>query len=223
MCRACAYVGTKASMTKHQTECAVRQPHGEPGREVYRLRVSGSDRPEYWLDVDLPVGATLDDLDGFLRGIWLDCCGHLSEFTVGPQTDYDADPFRPPKRGKQKQPSLDSLGLTVGQKFGYTYDFGSSTDLSLQVQAREQVWGSGEKVRLLARNLPPALTCSKCEAPARWAHSWEYDEDTGEPLLYCGRHGKSTRDEQLPVVNSPRMGVCGYEGGNLEGWPPGVK
>ena len=218
MCRACGYVGTKASMTKHQEKCPERSSGKE--REVYRLRVSGSDSPEYWLDVEMPVNADLDDLDGFLRGIWLECCGHMSSFTIGPQDDYDNfDPFTLPKTGKQ--PALDKLKLQPGNKFGYTYDFGSSTDLTIQVQARETVGGkAGQKVRLLARNLPPALTCSECGRPAEWVHSWEYDEETGEALLYCEQHGEDTRDEQLPVTNSPRMGVCAYEGGNDDNWPP---
>ncbi len=28
------------------------------------------------------AGATLADLDDFLRGIWLECCGHLSSFDI---------------------------------------------------------------------------------------------------------------------------------------------
>lgn len=223
MCRLCGFTGNKASMTRHLAKCEARPTPGKGEHEVYRLRVTDSRRADYWLDAEMPVTANLDDLDGFLRGIWLECCGHMSAFTIGPQDDFaDFDPFgRPPK--KSRQPTLDKLGLAKGDKFGYTYDFGSSTDLTVQVQAREMVAGqSKEKVRLLARNIPPVLPCSKCAAPAKWAHSWEYDEETGQPLLYCGKHGKSTREEQLPVVNSPRMGVCGYEGGNLDHWPPAV-
>ena len=219
MCRACGYVGTKASMTKHQAACAVRQPSDGPTHEVYRVRVSGADLPAYWLDAELTTKATLDDLDGFLRGLWLECCGHLSSFTIGPQDDDDFGFFRAPKR--IKQPPLTKLGLQSGDTFGYTYDFGSSTDLTVQVQAHESVAGKAtDKVKLLARNLPPVLECSLCDGEARWVHSWDVDEVAGGPLLYCGRHGKATRDEQLPVVNSPRMGVCGYEGGNDDRWPP---
>ena len=27
--------------------------------------------------------ATLEELDHYLRTIWLECCGHLSQFTIG--------------------------------------------------------------------------------------------------------------------------------------------
>lgn len=219
MCRACGYVGTKASMTRHHAACALRQATDGPTHEVFRFRVSGADLPAYWLDVELTPQATLDDLDRFLRDLWLDCCGHLSRFTIGPQTGSDFDSFRAPRR--TRQPPLARLGLQVGDRFGYTYDFGSSTNLTVQVQAYEAVSGKATgKIRLLARNLAPVLMCSRCEQPARWVHSWEADDATGGPLLYCGAHGQETRDEQLPVVNSPRMGVCGYEGGSDENWPP---
>lgn len=221
MCRLCGFTGNRASMTRHLAKCEARPGTGKGAHEVYRLRVADSRSPDYWLDVEMPITANLDDLDGFLRGIWLECCGHMSSSTIGPEVDYDNfDPFGGPPK-KSKQPTLEALGLTKGDRFGYTYDFGSSTELTVQVQARETVAARArEKVRLLARNLPPALSCSQCAAPAKWVHSWKYDEKTGGPLLYCGKHGKRSREEQLPVVNSPRMGVCGYDGGNLEDWPP---
>ena len=219
MCRACGYVGTKASMTKHLTGCEKRGAAGKE-RDVFRLRVSGGG--PFWLDIEAAADATLDDIDSFLRGIWLECCGHLSEFTIGPQPDWDADPWDTrPKKGKKAAPKLSAL-LSVGQKFGYTYDMGSSTDLGLTVQARETAKGT-EKVALLARNLPPVWQCSECEQPATFLNSWEYDDETGLPLMYCDDHAEEAdEDALLPVVNSPRMGVCAYEGGNLDEWSPVV-
>ncbi|UBV44084.1 plasmid pRiA4b ORF-3 family protein (plasmid) [Deinococcus taeanensis] len=219
MCRACGYVGTKASMTKHQAGCALRQAADGPTHDVWRLRVSGADLPAYWLDVEMLPGATLDDLDRFLRDIWLECCGHLSSFTIGPQFGHDWEAG--PASRRTRQPPLAGLGLQPGDRFGYTYDFGSSTTLTVQVQAYESVSGNAaDKVKVLARNLPPVLTCTRCGKPARWVHTGEADAATGGPLLYCGVHGRRTRDEQLPVVNSPRMGVCGYEGRSDEHGPP---
>lgn len=225
MCRSCGYVGTKASMTKHQASCPVRTAGTGKAREVFRLRVSGGG--PYWLDIEAAASATLDDIDAFLRDIWLECCGHLSKFTIGPEPAWMNDTWNPlaapKKKGKQTKPDTLADLLEVGQKFGYTYDMGSSTYLELTVQAKESAFAFDEPVKLLARNLPPQYTCCKCDAPAKWIHSWEYDEETGIPLMYCGKHGKSTRDEQLPLVNSPRTGVCGYEGGSSDNWPPAEK
>ena len=88
MCRACGYVGTKASMTRHLATCEKRGAVGRE-RDVFRLRVSGGG--PFWLDIEAAADATLDDLDSFLRGIWLECCGHLSEFSIGPRPDWDDD------------------------------------------------------------------------------------------------------------------------------------
>ncbi len=221
MCRACGYVGTKASMTRHLASCEKRQAAPGQPRDVFRLRVSGGG--PFWLDIEAAADATLDDIDSFLRGIWLECCGHLSEFTIGPEPDWAGDAWEinpKPKKGKKAAPPRLADLLSVGQKFGYTYDMGSSTDLELTVQARGNAAGT-EAVALLARNLPPVWKCSECGQPATQLNSWEYDEDTGMPLMYCDEHAEEAdEDALLPVVNSPRMGVCGYEGGNLDEWPP---
>jgi hypothetical protein len=216
MCRGCGFVGTRGEMGRHFQECRARLHAGEPQREVFRLHIEGGG--PYWLNVDVSQQATLDDLDNFLRAIWLDCCGHLSEFSIGPQADYANFDLNAALEATEASPLRELL--TPGESFEYTYDMGSSTELRLHVEGKELTSDFGDAVHLLARNLPPRLTCSQCAAPARWVHVWEDDEQTGEPKLYCGRHGKATRDEQLPVVNSPRMGVCAYTGGLLDDWPP---
>ncbi len=218
MCKACGYVSNKVGMTKHQAICNAR--HVNPKQEVFRIRVSGGG--DYWLDVDVRTDAKLDDIDQFLRGIWLECCDHLSEFELGgPSTWSYYDEM--PKTDKRPLEQL----LKVGQKFGYTYDMGSSTELTLQVQAKEKVsqFSSSPKgrINLLARNLPPIFLCTECGEPATNAHSWEYDDETGMPLLLCDKHtDEEAMDDgaYLPIVNSPRMGVCAYEGGNDDAWPP---
>jgi hypothetical protein len=48
------------------------------------LRVSAAGASEYWLDVEAETAAALSKLDAFLRRTWLECCGHLSVFSVAP-------------------------------------------------------------------------------------------------------------------------------------------
>lgn len=38
--------------------------------------------PIYWLYLAVPFRATLEDFDDFLRETWLECCSHLSQFTI---------------------------------------------------------------------------------------------------------------------------------------------
>ena len=50
--------------------------------KLFHLVAEGRYQPAYWIHIAAHVQAKLDDLDGFLRDIWLECCGHMSAFTI---------------------------------------------------------------------------------------------------------------------------------------------
>lgn len=103
--------------------------------------------------------------------------------------------------------------LNVGQKFSYTYDFGSSTYLNLRiVSEREWMANPEDPIELLARNVALEFKCSVCGEPA----SMIYGGAWGNGDTYCKKHAKKYEYEGLilPIVNSPRVGVCGYDGPN---------
>ncbi|MGZ8519503.1 MAG: hypothetical protein ACXWX7_05065, partial [Candidatus Binatia bacterium] len=68
-------------------------------------------------------------------------------------------------------------------------------------------------VRLLARNEPLVWPCDDCQAPATVVCPFCIDSGDG---LFCDAHADAHEhageEVYLPVVNSPRMGVCGYTG-----------
>lgn len=84
----CAYCGkelSKGGITKHLTTCPQRQEaianaEKKKGNSelLYHLRVQDAYRSEYWLDLEMRGSKTLQDLDTYLRSIWLECCGHMS-------------------------------------------------------------------------------------------------------------------------------------------------
>ena len=98
----CAYCLSSFSgnmMGKHLLSCRSRQDfikefEGKPPKDVknslkkynevtfYLLKIFSPGQPEYWLYIDLSDNLTLLDLDSFLRNTWLECCGHLSSFTI---------------------------------------------------------------------------------------------------------------------------------------------
>ena len=89
----------------------------------------------------------------------------------------------------------------------YEYDFGSTTTLYVtfvRYTARPQQKAA---VRVLARNAPYAFVCCKCGKPAVRVSADEWD-----PSFYCDDCARDVDVDMLPVVNSPRMGVCGYTG-----------
>ena len=201
-------------MSRHLSGClpAHDARRGAPV-ELLLLRVEGAEVPFYWLDLEAKVNAQFSDLDRFLRRTWLECCGHCSAFVIGPTryTVASTGPFR--RDGERSlRVRLDEVLGAMKTWFRYEYDFGSTTELRLRVRGSRLGVAGRQPVRLLARNEPPAWACHVCGAPATVLCS--YCADERDPML-CDQHVKGHRcgDEALlPVVNSPRMGVCGYTG-----------
>jgi hypothetical protein len=181
----------------------------------------------------------MKDIDQFLRDIWLECCGHLSAFTnpqnrtrVGLWNFFEGEELLAHGKTKAYEELMEDtvgeipMGRKVkdvfypGLKLDYEYDFGSSTDLQLTVIDVIPV-KPDKKIVLLSRNEPLAWLCDTCEKePATHictVHDW--DEDS----LFCDKcaqkHAKKCEDFEyagLPVVNSPRAGVCCYQGGVID-------
>ena len=109
--------------------------------------------------------------------------------------------------------------LKVGQKFFHEYDFGSTTDLALRVVAeREGVMPEDEDrdamlVQVMARNEPPVIPCRACGKPATKVAAGYYYVGDGALCDACAKTNRNEyEDSFLPIVNSPRVGVCGYTG-----------
>ena len=241
-CFFCKKTFSKGGIARHLQSCperrqAIAMERG-PEERLFHIKVDDPLSPYYWLHIEIPARATLADLDHFLRRIWLECCGHLSQFTIG-DTHYEDERtfeggfededeelmssedneaflsiqsnFRPPpvKRRSMKA-RLDEV-LQVGTRFQHEYDFGSTTTLRLQVVGERVGTPPGpEKVRILARNYAPRFSCTVCGEPARHLYVFSYPL---EP--YCERHAREHPEREegfLPIVNSPRVGICGYTG-----------
>lgn len=115
-----------------------------------------------YLDIDAKV--SLDELDGFLRNIWLECCGHMRVFNVGGYT-YTSMPDRS-MGDKSMTVKLGTILTEPVMIFDYKYYYGSTTSLQLKVvSARTGVKRKG-KIEKMARNLPIASQCSYCDQTA---------------------------------------------------------
>jgi hypothetical protein len=106
--------------------------------------------------------------------------------------------------------------LKVGQKFSYEYDFGSSTDLALKVVSEREGFVQDideDSIEILARNIEPVMLCKVCGKPATLVVGGYFDvEENAYCSKRCVRKSGEDIDMLLPVVNSPRVGVCGYTG-----------
>jgi hypothetical protein len=212
-CALCGYGSSKAGLTRHLKSCpgAHDGSRGRPAK--FHLRAEDAESPLYWLDLEIKKSATLTDLDAFLREVWLECCGHLSMFEIGGVrytvdygVDYGHDMFDDPDERSMRT----KLGVVLapGLTFAHEYDFGSTTYLKLKVVGEREGRIGPDPLRLLARNDAPTWECSVCGAAAAQIDTEAMWEE-GNPF-YCELPAKGEEWAFLPVVNSPRMGVCGY-------------
>ena len=117
--------------------------------------------------------------------------------------------------------------LYKGQMLDYEYDFGSSTELTITVMEQFPVKADHEIV-LLSRNEPLQIMCAICgKAPATQVCSVCSWDGGAEFCDKCAKkHAKECEDfadyASMPVVNSPRMGACAYEGGTIDTERDGV-
>jgi hypothetical protein len=213
-CSICGAALSKRQMVRHLEACAF--PGGKNLAAVTQIRVDVPGTP-FWLDLDVKTNATLHHLDDFLRAIWLECCDHLSAFEVDKVRYMVAREdgfFRPPPSQRSMNTRVSASLPPAGSVFSYEYDFGSTTQLRLKIIAHREAPSRRENVRLLARNDAPIWQCIECDETASAVCA---DCFLAGDAFLCDNHidDHECGDEAiLPVVNSPRMGVCGYTGGD---------
>jgi hypothetical protein len=184
----------------------------QPPRKLH-LVVEGRDLPMYWMHLEVPASTTLATLDQFLRNTWLECCGHLSAFEIaGERYVVDAGMYDDFDMGeKSMRVRLDKV-FNPGQTCFYEYDFGTTTELKLKVISERQAASKGNTIQVLARNVPPVILCEECGKPATEVCSQCIFDGSGWLCDDCAEEHECGEEMLLPVVNSPRVGMCAYTG-----------
>lgn len=216
---------TGSGLTRHLRNCAERRKVIEQAdkgdravADLYHLQVRGRYRPEYWLHLEMCGSEALEVLDHYLRRIWLECCGHLSQFTIGGMSygSPDTDPFYYEDQGSMEV-RVDRL-FDVGLAFSHEYDFGSATELAIKVLDQRRGRPTTEHpIALMARNLHQPPPCQDCGEPARFlCVDCHYEGNDDLAGYVCENDAAAHADHEdlgrMPLVNSPRSGVCGYGG-----------
>ncbi len=226
-CSLCNGTFSKVAMAKHLGGCIRRTAGGSEaagsrktqGKKVLHLMVEGRGLPEYWMHLEARADTPLKALDDFLRDTWLECCGHLSAFKIQGET-YELDALEEllddvGEEGGEPRLRMDvALGevLRPGMTFSHEYDFGTTTELKLKVLSAGEERARGRSIRLLARNDPPEIPCASCGKPATQVCSQCIGDGRGWLCAGCGRTHECEEEMFLPVVNSPRVGMCAYTG-----------
>jgi hypothetical protein len=210
----CAYCGralTRGGMSRHLRLCdrrldVIEEADGGAGRRtpLLHLQVRDGAAGRYWLHLEADGSATLGALDRYLRAIWLECCGHMSRFSVG---GWDGPEL----------PLGHKLGVVFqpGTELTHIYDFGAETvSLVKLVTVREGTRTTRRPIALMARNAPPEFPCVRCDRVA--THICLECGKTGSAGTLCTRHARqhphTPHGPPVPVTNSPRLGTCMYDG-----------
>jgi hypothetical protein len=163
----------------------------------------------YWMFVSITKSASLGYLDGFLRDTWLECCDHLSEFRVAGHSYLSHTSSGNTSRAMNNR--LEKL-FSKSTDVEYIYDMGSSTHLNIQLIEEIPVHPK-ETITLLMQNEMPSISCELCNKLADVICA--LCRDTTCSL--CSKQHSCVLNEEddymiMPLVNSPRTGVCGYTG-----------
>ncbi len=190
------------SIINHIANCEIKNNSQSKTTTNYMiLLIEGKYSPEYWLLIKAKPDLPMKKIDRFIKDIWVECCGHLSSFSDG----YS-------QIGMSRK--LDQV-FERGRNINYTYDYGSSTELSLSLLEDVEDFDDKE-IQILFRNKEKDLKCSYCSNKAVAICSFCTDENDGLLCDSCIKNHTCVHDEGedvlLPLVNSPRTGVCGYTG-----------
>ena len=189
------------SIIDHFEKCDERTITGAKASNYFILVLEDPYAPQYWLVIKAKPNLPLRKLDVFIREIWVDCCGHLSEFS-------DKNATIPMSQEL-------SQVFDTGVKINYVYDFGTSTEITISMlQEIKDI--DVKDIQVLARNKEIEYQCSHCKNKAVLICSLCADEDDGLLCESCINKHKCVQEEGEEVLssieNSPRMGVCGYMG-----------
>ncbi len=199
----CGRVYSRRGMARHIRSCIDRtvkekESDNDNGKSLI-VSVEGERYPQYWLTLEVPFDGELFKLDRFLRKIWLECCGHSSAYKIRGAYYWEND----------MNIALQEV-VSPGERFYHEYDFGSTTVLTLRFLGPATKVFPAEEIAVLARNMMPQYRCSYCDNIAVKI----CQECTGWLCEECAREHPKDKDMYtlLPVVNSPRTGVCVYTG-----------
>lgn len=213
---ACAYCGkemTRGGLSRHLKTCQQRQDaitkaeHKTGSVEpIYHLQVQDAWGGDFWLHLEMRGSANLGSLDQYLRAIWLECCGHMSHFAIGGGWTGQELPMSTKAR----------MLFQPGLELTHLYDYGTTSETKVKVvDVRQGKPLTGHPIFLMARNHLPERRCIECDELATHLCMeclYEYAEEGWLCDEHAETHPHYGYDEPVPIVNSPRLGMCGYEG-----------
>lgn len=165
--------------------------------------------------------------DDYIRKTWVECCGHLSNFSFD-NCRYERETggvdgmwgsiFGTATRRKEVviEKGVIKKILKVGDVMNYEYDYGTPTELRIKVISLfpDISLKKRDTVFEIARNYMPEVLCSECKKEKATIIC---SMCMSVVCKKCTRKHQCYIDEgnddymYLDFVNSPRTGVCAYQ------------
>lgn len=185
-CNACGKEYTARGITRHIKACqAIQEAYLKGYYKYYTLKIKDVYKTDFFLYINVVSHLTLGELDQFLRDIWLECCNHLSGFRCDGYyyTLNESDGYGMP--GKYIE--LNEL-VQVGTKLEYDYDYGSTTELEIEVI--DELTGPRREslIEIFARN----------KMPDYYKKNSRYPNPSNSPRLgICGYDGPQDKFKDI--------------------------
>ncbi len=206
-CLYCKQFFSQKEITKHLDThllTAQKQDIGKTTASYHHIVIEAG---EMFLEILVAGEQKMKIIDNFLRRIWLECCGHLSGFQH--------------KNFKISMSNKVNEVFEPKVKILHNYDYGTTTTVQLRSGKLFEL-NLKEKLVLLSRNEPLKQMCAVCKIkPAvHICTVCQYERDAFFCEACSAIHAQTCSDfedySRMQVVNSPRMGECGYEGGSID-------
>lgn len=161
--------------------------------KVYRFKAAFKYRKSTWRRIEILGRQTLGDLDDLMRdGFGHDWADHLSEFYIfpgGKRRKMGLGSIEPFGGGPGREHKVSHLGLEVGDRMEYVYDFGDWIEHVLTLEAIAEPEEGVEYPREVARSKPRYHYCSECKREgkkvvAAWV-CYECSEAEGRTMYLC--------------------------------------
>lgn len=210
LCTHCNRVISYKNSFKHLERC----PNKGTSYNAHLVKIQWPlKEPLYWMYLSVPYSCSLKKLDQLLRDTWVECCNHASRFaTRGCYFISNSKNPMPVKVGDKYMADMDfpSGGILnlVKKKLTYEYDFennANTTELSLVV-VKSYKSPKRDQASILMQNVKPLISCSYCKNEAMRVLG-----DCNYLCDLCAAVNENS-PSLLPLVNSPRTGVCKYVG-----------
>jgi hypothetical protein len=186
----------------------------EQGKQVFRFKAEFKDTPKIWREVEILGKQTLADLTSILVSAFNHDWDHMAGFwKLVPRKsssgkvryrEVDLGDVNPLEEGDGAEIKIAEIGLSIGEKLKFVFDFGDWIEHILTLEAVATLQSGVKYPRETARNKPKYVYCIDCEQEgkqtvAEWICFICSNENQKE-MVYCEKCSGNHEDHYLEEI-----------------------